>query len=681
MDIALDSDDASSPVKKDVRQEEGMTNGGGATNGNVFDIAMEEMNQEEEENDEEDEAGNKEDEAKEEDADGAKEEDAEGANAKEEDAEGAKENGDDESKTDEGGEKSSPSSLKTKGAMKEVDGDGEGGPKDAFDDMLSGKSDSAAAKTTIPKDAFDSMLSPGADGDKEAEDGDKGGVDDTVLSVPDTPAPVPVVSSSEEEVETEVETEVEVEEPEPYNICTSMVGHMVAPPEDYEPKMVKKTVKKLVKRTVKRKKGRKTRGGRKGGLITIDDDEPLNKWAANIPSNEEYFEQKVDPEAIEWFKEHGPKIETAGDSGLKCTTCFKAVSMALNTAGGMWRHAILGVGVCKKCRDFYKDGEGWDKDDEGLDIFCRWCGQGGEILLCDSCPKAFCRTCIQRNLGRQKLAEITSSEEWKCLCCDPKQLYEKQALFWAVWQRYKSGNYKKPSDIKKEKEKQKKEAAKKAATEKQKRGARLVKDPKNFVDENLSEAFKTLNVYQKCLEQERDRWVKSGQQLNVNSATAVCRALRKIYAITKQNMDLLDKAVVQSFVENFPRDSTRIHMGKVGIKVKEGNLTGKPTKIKPGMKVKLKTPAPKPKKKRSFVLNGSPVYADPDEVGFGSSSSRGGRGRPRGGGGRPGPKSATKKRRYSSDDDIVVLDDSDPEPGPSSGAKRRPGPASKTMRR
>ena len=120
MDIALDSDDASSPVKKDVRQEtDGMTNGGGATNGNVFDIAMEEMNQEEEENDEEDEAGTKEDDAKEEeDADGAKEEDA--GETKEEDAEGAKENGDDESKTDEGGEKSSPSSLKTKGAMKEV---------------------------------------------------------------------------------------------------------------------------------------------------------------------------------------------------------------------------------------------------------------------------------------------------------------------------------------------------------------------------------------------------------------------------------------------------------------------------------------------------------------------------------------------------------------------------------
>lgn len=128
--------------------------------------------------------------------------------------------------------------------------------------MLTGKADSAA-KTTIPKDAFDSMLSPGSgSGDPKEDEADKGGADDTVLSVPDdTPA---VVSSSEEEVETEVETEEEIEEAEPFNICTSMVGHMVAPPEDYEPKMVKKTVKKLVKRMVKRKKGRKTRGGRKG---------------------------------------------------------------------------------------------------------------------------------------------------------------------------------------------------------------------------------------------------------------------------------------------------------------------------------------------------------------------------------------------------------------------------------
>jgi len=626
----------------------------------VFDMAMEEMNHEEEEDSE----------------------------AKNNDTTMETDTGNDVTNDDE--DKSSPSSVKTKAAVKEVENgeDGEGeGKGDAFDDILSGKSDSA--KTTIPKDAFDSMLSP-TENDKEENKEEDKDADDTVLSVPD-PEPAPVVlSSSEEEVETEVETEEEVEEPEPFNVCTSMVGHMVgSPPEDYEPVMVKKTVKKMVKRMVKRKKGYKKTRGRRGGMITIDDDEPVNKWAANIPSDEVYFEQKVEPEAIEWYKENGPKIETAGDAGLKCTTCFKVVSMVLGTAGGLWRHALLGVASCKKCRDFYKDGSDWEKDDEGLDIYCRWCGQGGEIILCDKCPKAFCRTCVQRNMGRQRLKEVTTSDEWKCFCCDPKQLYEKTALYWAVWQRNKSGNIKKPADLKKEKEKEKKEAAKKKTiTEREKRAARVVKDPKNFVDENISEAFKTLNVYQKCLEQERDRWVKAGQQLNVNSATAVCRALRKIYAITKQNMDLLDKAVVQSFVENFPRDSTRIHMGKVGIKVKEGNLTGKPTKIKPGMKVKLKTPAPKSKKKKSFVLNGSPVYADPDEDDIFVGSPKGSRSRPAPkpkskARPKPGPKSAQKKRqrRESSDDDIVVLSDSDPEPGPSTSKKRRPGPASKTMRR
>jgi len=648
-----------------------VTNG---VNGSVFDIAMEEMNREEEED-------------------------------------GSQKNNDTTMETEDGSTAAkTEDDDETKAEAKE-NGEGEAkeGGGDAFDDMLSGKANDGAgnAKTTIPKDAFDSMLSPNSTegNNKEEEDGDNkeekeegegdGGANDTVLSVPADPEPEVVVSSSEEEVETEVETEEEVEEAEPFDVCTSMVGHMVgSPPEDYQPVMVKKTVKKMVKRMVRRKKGRKTRGRK--GMITIDDDGPVHKWAANIPSDEVYFEQKVEPEAIEWFKENGPKIETAGDSGLKCTSCFRGVSMALNTAGGMWRHALLGVPTCKKCREFYKDGDGWEKDDEGLDIYCRWCAQGGEIILCDKCPKAFCRTCVQRNMGRKKLQEITNADEWKCFCCDPKQLYEMQALYWAVWQRYKSGNYKKPSEIRKEKEKEKKEAAKKSKNERQQKLAatNVIKNPKNFVDENISEAFNTLKVYQKVLEQERDRWVKAGQNLNVNSATAVCRALRKIYAITKQNMDLLDKAVVQSFVENYPRDSTRIHMGKVGIKLKEGHLTGKPTKIKPGMKVKLKTPAPKPKKKKSIVLNGSPVYADPDEddIFVGSPAKGGSRSRPgpkskvtkvklTPRNNRPGPKSAQKKRRHSSDDEIVVLSDSDDEPGPSSGKKRKPGPASKTQRR
>lgn len=109
--MEMDSD--ALPVTKNAggEDEPEMTNGGGANGasnggaGNVFDIAMEEMNQEEGENDEE--AKEDGDETKE-DADETKEDE------KKEDADETKEDGDEE------GEKSSPSSLKTKAAMKEV---------------------------------------------------------------------------------------------------------------------------------------------------------------------------------------------------------------------------------------------------------------------------------------------------------------------------------------------------------------------------------------------------------------------------------------------------------------------------------------------------------------------------------------------------------------------------------
>lgn len=41
-----------------------------------------------------------------------------------------------------------------------------------------------------------------------------------------------------------------------------------------------------------------------------------------------------------------------------------------------------------------------------MDEQCRWCGDGGDLLLCDSCNNAFCKGCIRRNLGRKELSEI-----------------------------------------------------------------------------------------------------------------------------------------------------------------------------------------------------------------------------------------------------------------------------------
>merc|ERR1712083_467062 len=109
----------------------------------------------------------------------------------------------------------------------------------------------------------------------------------------------------------------------------------------------------------------------------------------------------------------------------------------------------------------------------------------------------------------------------------------------------------------------------------------LVKSPKNFLEENISEAFKTLEVYQKALETERTRCIKSVKEgMSVDTSTSITRKLRKLYAVTQKNMDLLDRAIVESFVENFPTESTRIHMGRMK-PTDPASMTVNPTKPKP----------------------------------------------------------------------------------------------------
>merc|ERR1712051_979475 len=63
----------------------------------------------------------------------------------------------------------------------------------------------------------------------------------------------------------------------------------------------------------------------------------------------------------------------------------------------------------------------------------------------------------------------------------------------------------------------------------------LVKSPKNFLEENISEAFKTLEVYQKALETERTRCIKSVKEgMSVDTSTSITRKLRKLYAVTQK---------------------------------------------------------------------------------------------------------------------------------------------------
>ena len=179
--------------------------------------------------------------------------------------------------------------------------------------------------------------------------------------------------------------------------------------------------------------------------------------------------------------------------------------------------------------------------------------------------------------------------------------------------------------------------------------------------------------------------------MTVDMATSITRKLRKLYAVTQKNMDLLDRAIVESFVENFPTDSTRIHMGRVApaandpppprSAAKRGGGKGSSSKSKIKIKPKKKKTGGNAKggksgsnagrKRKEIQVNGSPVYAE-----YVTPSLTGGN------------KKGKKRSRYEESDVecIEVSEESDAEyyqpkkksrPGPASSKKSKPGPASK----
>ena len=104
-------------------------------------------------------------------------------------------------------------------------------------------------------------------------------------------------------------------------------------------------------------------------------------------------------------------------------------------------------------------------------------------------------------------------------------------------------------------EKKKTESLKKKVEQKKKeKEAQFEKEASkvdNFVDEAFHEAFETLNIYQKCMQDEQKKWIKQRKNMNPNNIAAIVRSLRKIFNITKQNMDLLDTTLVQGRDSNW----------------------------------------------------------------------------------------------------------------------------------
>ncbi|KAB7507548.1 Transcriptional regulator ATRY, partial [Armadillidium nasatum] len=153
-----------------------------------------------------------------------------------------------------------------------------------------------------------------------------------------------------------------------------------------------------------------------------NDDSSSGKWEAKniILYNDD--EEK-------YYKEKKKQIEKEISKSVLCTACSKQI---YNTnRNEVFTHPVLGVTICKKCSKFYGKGD-FNKDDEGMDEYCRWCANGGELLLCDKCTNGFCKACVRRNLGRGALKEITSQDEWSCYVCSLDPLMNIRALHRAI---------------------------------------------------------------------------------------------------------------------------------------------------------------------------------------------------------------------------------------------------------
>ncbi|KAF7287221.1 hypothetical protein GWI33_002041 [Rhynchophorus ferrugineus] len=108
-------------------------------------------------------------------------------------------------------------------------------------------------------------------------------------------------------------------------------------------------------------------------------------------------------------------------SKIHCTACNLHLGSALAGANNRFVHPLLKVLICKNCYHFYTSGE-FEKDEDGSELYCRWCGQGGQVLCCSSCEYVFCKRCIRNNFGQKKFKEIRDSDDWNCFRCDAPQL-------------------------------------------------------------------------------------------------------------------------------------------------------------------------------------------------------------------------------------------------------------------